>query len=71
MTEPPIEQYKDSERDLLIRIDERTVQIQKDLENCVTQEEFMPVKLLAFGGVAMTLATVVGTLLSVLFQGTP
>ncbi len=58
--------------ELLIRLDERTAQIQKDVtelkSNYVTKSEFMPVQNITYGMVSLILLAFVGALIALVFR---
>lgn len=64
------------DRDLLIRLDERTKTIQEDIaamrkdlqDNYVPKTSFDPVRAIVFGGVALVLLTVLGALIATAIQ---
>lgn len=58
--------------ELLIRLDERTAAIIKELadlrQEVVTQSEFKPIRMLAYGLVALFMTGVIGAVLSVVLN---
>lgn len=60
-----------TQKELLIRIDERQHHIKKDVkdikDNYVTQKEFQPIKKITYGSVGAILITILTIILSKLF----
>lgn len=58
--------------ELLIRLDERTAQIQKDVtelkSNYVTKSEFIPVQNITYGMVSLILIAFIGALIALVFK---
>ena len=65
----------DDTRERLIRLEERVDALQKEVrrlrEDCVSKNEFQPVRFLAYGGAALALAGVVGAVLTLIFRSSP
>lgn len=57
------------DRDLLVRIDERTQVIQSSLNNYVTQAEFSPIKKAVYGIVAGLIISFIGAIVGLAFSG--
>ena len=62
----------DTDRELLARIDERTLQMQKDFEafkaTIVTQDEFKPIKSIVYGVVGLIMLSVFGALIAIVVR---
>lgn len=65
--------FNSSDRTLLTRLDERTQnmktemgELKKEFEDYVRREEFMPVKMLVFGMVAIALTAIVTALVALI-----
>lgn len=58
--------------ELLVRIDERTTAMQKSLDAFekiyVTHQEFVPVKVIAYGLVGLCMTGIIGALLAIIFK---
>ena len=50
---------------LLVRLDERTQQMQKQLESHVSHDEFRPVKMVVYGLVSLILTSVLAAVIAV------
>ena len=57
-----------SDKELLVRIDERTKNIEERLDLFVTKEAFIPVRALIYGLATLTLITVVGGVLATIIK---
>lgn len=70
------EKHTDTNEVLLARIDERTKRLEEDFidfkeqlsSKFVTKEEFLPIKNIVYGGVGLTLVTVVGAVLYLIIK---
>ena len=58
----------EKDRDLLVRLDERTKRMEEDMRNFVTHEEFRPIKLIAYGLVSTILLSVFGAILALVLK---
>lgn len=58
------EQERDSDHDILIRLDERTKSMSLAMSQFVTKKEFAPVRLIVYSGVGLLLLTIFGAMAS-------
>lgn len=62
--ESTLQEHDLGTRDLLIRLDERTTTILQRMDNLVTQQEFQPVKQIAYSLVGFVLLAVLGAVMA-------
>lgn len=62
------EGFNGKDRELLIRLDERTQGIETRMDNFITKDTFYPVKLIAYGLAGGALLTILGGVLATILK---